>query len=497
MPSDSPNAAARPSRALRLTLVATVLGSSIGFLDATFLNVALPRITTDLHLGLADEQWVNVSYMLALTASYLLAGAIGDRHGQRKVFLAGTTAFAIASLVAGLAHSATPLLAARVAQGIAGAFLSATSLALLRVTWAEQSGRAIGLWSSGTSLATVLGPFVGGFVTDHGSWRWLFLVNLPVAAVTIAVAMAGRDCGVDETPAPAQGRLDVTGALLGAAALSGITWLLVQGPANGWSAAAPIGVAGVVCLGAMLWWERRTAHPVLPLHLFRIRDFTAANLATFLIYAGLGGSMFYVGLYLQSAAIHFSATVAGVLSLPVSVLMIALAGRFGRVADRHGPRLLLTVGPLIMSMGMATFALVAGRSDLPLVLVAMTVFGVGLCMLVAPITATALQSVPDSVAGMAAAINTALARFGQVVAVAGMGVILAAAFHPGSSGSGPVLSRDGRGASVQRADRHAFRLALILPIGLTIAGALAAAIGVSSRRTAPPADPAKEEPQVE
>lgn len=475
-----------PDRVRNLTLCATILGSSIGFLDATVLSVALPTIADDLGFGLTGQQLVNVSYTLSLTALFLLAGAIGDRLGQRRVFIAGTIAFALASALAGMAWSTTVLIMARVAQGAAGAFLATTSLALLRITWGRDAARAIGLWTAGTSIATVAGPFAGGAITQYYDWRWIFLLNIPLAVVAVACAAFGRPLPAQDParPHPVHGLhgLDLAGAALGALSITSLTYFLVQGQEDGfahmWSAAV-IATASAVGFAAR---ELSAQSPLVRPSLFRDRNFTAANLATFLIYAALGGSLFYLGLYLQSHAIGFSALQAGLWMMPVSIAMILLAARFGNMADARGPRRLLIGGPLLMAAGMVSFLLIDDRSPFGGLAEGMVLYGVGLAMLVAPITATALQAAPEEHSGIAAAINTALARLGGVIAVALMGVVISAVFanqvgDSARSVNDPFSRKPQPGVAAHDVF-DAYRTGMLISIAFVLAGALVAAVGI-------------------
>lgn len=466
------------------TLAATILGSAVGFLDMTVLGVALPAIADDLDFDLVGQLWVNNSYLLALVAFYLVAGGVGDRLGQRPVFVAGTAGFALASAGAAAAPSLDALVLARVLTGVAGAFLTTTSLALLRLTWGSQSGRAIGYWTAGTSVATVAGPFAGGLLTDHASWRWVFLINLPIAALAVLCALAGRTeqkptasrSSSDDASPP---RFDVAGGLLGAAAVTGLTYFLVQGAESGfrtvwWSAA----VAGL-CSALFVLQERRAAAPILPMRLFHNRNLAVANLATFLVYGALGGSMLFLGLYLQSDRIGYSATVAGLWSTPTSVFLILFSGRFGALAARHGPRTLLTLGPLLMTASFVAFAAVDSGGDVVALGMGQLLFGIGLSMVVAPITATALQGAPSTLAGTAAAVNVAVARLAAVVASSLIAVAIAATFT-GSAQPGEVFARDRGSEQRRRAAGDAFRAAMVVAGLLALGGAAAARFGIDN-----------------
>ena len=342
----------------RLTLAATILGSSLAFIDATVVIVALPTIEEDLGLGLTGQQWVFLSYSLALAALYLVGGAVGDRYGRRNVFVAGAAAFALASLLAGAAPNEATLLVARFLQGVAGAFLTTNSLALLRGSYGADAGRAIGLWTSFTSVATILGPPAGGALVEWVSWRWIFLLNLPLAAAAVALALLGRE---EEAPPARSGRLDLAGAALAATGFGLLTYGLVEGADRGFGSLWWTFVVAAAALAAFVVVEMRVAEPMLPFGLFRERNFAAANAQTFLVYAGLYGFFVFFTIYLQF--LGFTPFEAGLLNIPSSVVMILLAARFGGLADRHGPRLYLTVGPALIGIGTLVFAIVDTRSE--------------------------------------------------------------------------------------------------------------------------------------
>ena len=331
VPPDGPLMADRR----RLVLVATVLGSSMAFLDAFVVNVALPTIDDELGLGLTGEQWMFLSYSLALAALYLPAGALGDRYGYANTFVIGVVGFAAASALAGLAPTSEVLIAARAIQGIFGALLTPGSLALLRATYKDDAGRAIGAWTAWTSAATVAGPVVGGAVVEAVSWRGIFLLNIPVAVVTIVAALASRDKCRTETR---HRHLDVYGAVLGAISVGALVWALVEGPESGFGSASVVGgfVLAGVAFTAFLWVESRLAEPMMPLSLFRIRELSVANLATFFVYAALGSALFFVALFAQSV-LGYSPIEAGLLFVPVSIVLWALASRFGRGPTASAP----------------------------------------------------------------------------------------------------------------------------------------------------------------
>ncbi len=406
------------SAAGRWVLLATVLGSSLAFIDATVVNIALPAIGADLGGGAAGLQWTVNGYALSLAALILLGGSLGDRFGRKRVFLIGIGWFAVASLLCGLAQSTEMLIAARVLQGIGGALLTPGALAILEASFArEDRAKAIGAWSGLGGIGGALGPFLGGWLVEVGDWRLIFLINVPIAVLVVLVTARH----VPESSNPAAPReLDVAGVLTGAAGLGGLTYGFTAWPGTGPGSpqvliSLLIGVAGMV---AFVLTERRSRHPMLPLEIFGARAFTGANLVTFLVYAANGGVFFLVVLNLQVVA-GFSPLAAGLALLPVTVLMLLLSARAGALGQRIGPRIPMTVGPLISAAGLVWLSRIgAGASYWTDVLPAVIVFGVGLCVLVAPLTATALGSLDDRYAGVASGVNNAVARAAGLLAVA-------------------------------------------------------------------------------
>lgn len=401
----------------RAVVAAATLGSGMTLLDGTVVNVALVRIGEDLDASLAQLQWVTNGYLLSLASLILLGGSLGDRFGRRRVFVVGTVWFALASLACGLAPTAETLIAARVLQGVGGALLTPGSLAMIQGAFVpEDRPRAIGAWSGLGGIATAIGPFVGGVLIDHASWRWIFLVNLPLAAVTVAVASRA----VPETRDPgASGRLDVAGAALATLGLAGTTYALIQW---GDALALPAGALAVVALVAFVVVERRRADPMLEPALFADRTFSAANTMTLLVYAALGAVMFFLVIQLQTVG-GYAALAAGTATLPVTVCMLLLAARGGALGARIGPRIPMTVGPLVMAVGVLLLLGVDDDVDyLVEVLPGLTVFGLGLALMVAPLTATVLAAAPDEQAGLASGVNNAVARAGSLLAVAALPV---------------------------------------------------------------------------
>ncbi|MGW6541757.1 MFS transporter [Streptomyces massasporeus] len=398
-------------------LLTTVLGSSMAMLDSTVVNVALPRIGRDLDADLSALQWTVNAYMVTLAGLILLGGALGDRFGRRKVFVVGVVWFALASLLCGIAPNAGVLIAARALQGVGGALLTPGSLALIQASFhPDDRGRAVGLWSGFGGIGAAVGPFVGGWLVDGPGWRWVFLLNVPLALVCVPVALRHVPESGDGS---AHGRFDVLGAVLGALALALVTYALIEA-AEGGLVVVVSAVAGLGAAVAFVVVERRRPDPMMPLDIFASRQFTAVNLVTLCVYAALGGFFFLAALQLQ-VVVGYSALAAGTALLPTTVLMLLLSARSGELADRIGPRIPLTVGPLLCAAGMLMMLRVGpGASYVADVLPALVVLGLGLVTLVAPLTATVLGSVSVVRAGLASGINNAAARAAGLMAVAAL-----------------------------------------------------------------------------
>jgi EmrB/QacA subfamily drug resistance transporter len=399
-----------------MVIAATALGSGMAFLDGSVVNVALPAMRRDLGGGIAMQQWVLDGYLLTLSALLLLGGALGDRYGRRRVFVIGLLGFTIASLGCGLAPTGGALIAARAVQGIAGALLVPGSLALIDASiTADDRGRAVGAWAGLAGVSSALGPFVGGWLVDVSSWRWVFLINLPLAAAAVAVTLHS----VPESRGGSTQRLDYLGAALVTIGLAGVVFPLIEVPAHGWTALTVVSaVAGCVALVALIPVESRQSQPMVPLDVFRSRQFVGVNLTTLAVYAALSGAFFLLAVQLQQS-LRYSALEAGAALLPVTVIMMLLSPRMGAVSERVGPRLPMTVGPIVAAAGLALMARVdPGVSYAGVVLPAVLVFGLGLSLTVAPLTSTVLASVPDNQAGVASGTNNAVARVAGLLAVA-------------------------------------------------------------------------------
>jgi EmrB/QacA subfamily drug resistance transporter len=417
-----------------LTLFATALGSALAFLDATVVVVALPRMEEDLGLGLTGQQWVYLAYALSLSAFYLVGGAIGDRVGLRRTFVAGVVLFALASLLTALAPDEGVLVAGRALQGVGGAVLTTTSLALLRVTWAGEAGRAIGLWTSLTSIATVGGPPLGGVIVQTVSWRWVFAINVPLAAVTVALAVAGRG---EEERAQGRARLDLVGSALVALGLGGVSYAIVEGHDQGLTRVLPFLLVGIAALGGLVLWTLRARDPLVPPSLLRVPGLAGANLVTLVLYAALGAHLLFLPVYLQF--LGFSPSLAGLVFVPPSVGLILLAPRFGRYADRHGPRLPISFGAATIGTAVLLLLPATTRPEAwTWGLASVALLALGLPAVVAPITAAALAPAPEGLAGVAAGLNQTVARIGGILSVATLGAVAAAIFaDQGGSGDTP------------------------------------------------------------
>jgi EmrB/QacA subfamily drug resistance transporter len=416
------------SRQQRLTLIATILGSTVVFLDGTVVNVALPAISDGLGVGLAGQQWVVEAYTLALVALLLVGGSLGDQFGRRRMFVAGLLAFGVCSVLCAIAPSSGFLIGARALQGVAGALLVPGSLAIVAATFdGEARGRAVGTWTAWTGIATVIGPAGGGALIGLISWRAIFWVNIPLIAATVALTLHSVQESRDED---AYLGIDYLGILLSAIGLGGPTFALIEQPANGWGDPmvwAPL-IAGIVCFGLFVVREALARHPMLPLSLFRIRNFSIANLTTFSAYAGLIGGLFFVGLFLQQVA-GYSALEAGLATTPISVLMFFLSPRFGKIASGTGPRLPMSAGPIVGGIGLLLLLRVGSDpSYLGDVLPALLVFGVGLSATVAPLTATVLDSVDPHHVGIASGVNNGVSRVAGLLAIAVLGAVISAHF---------------------------------------------------------------------
>ncbi len=455
----------------RWVLLATVLGSGMAFLDATVVNVALPTIGADLNASVAGLQWVINGYTLTLASLILLGGSLGDRFGRRRIFLLGTVWFAGASLLCGVAPTSEALVAARALQGIGGALLTPGSLAILQASFAmSDRGRAVGAWSGLSGVAAATAPFVGGWLIDVGSWRPIFLINVPLAVAVVVVSLRH----VPETRDAAGVRgIDVPGALLTVVGLAAVTWALIEAGERG----ATTGVlsSGAIGLGSLAGFvaaERRVRHPMLPLEIFRSWQFSAANLVTFIVYASLSIMFFLFVVHLQQV-LGYSPLQAGAATLPVTGLMLALSAPAGMLADRIGPRLPMTIGPLGIAAGLALMSRVKAEATyFGTILPGLLVFGLGLSLTGAPLTATVLAAATSKHAGIASGVNNAISRGAGLLAVAAI---------PGLTGLTGDAYRD------PAIFASGFRAAMRISAALAAAGGLLAWLSIRNE-VARPAD---------
>jgi len=498
-------------RLKQLTLVACILGSGIALLDGTVVNVALPTIQRALGGGLAAQQWVVNGYLLTLGSLILIGGSLGDVFGERRVFALGVSGFAAASLACALAPSIGALIAARATQGIAGALLTPSALAVIVNTFDEsERGPAIGSWTAWGAIAGVLGPILGGELLALLSWRWIFLLNIPLSGICLALILFAIP---QVAPRSFGGRrVDLLGGLLCAAGLSGPVFALIEQPRLGWSSPgvlAPL-AGGILLLVFFALYESRARHPMLPLELFRRRNFAIGNVETLALYAGLAILFFFLMLYLQQIG-GYSPLQSGLATLPVTLMLFILSRRFGSLADRLGPRLFMGAGPLLAGAGLLVLQRIGLRVDYwAVVFPGLVLFALGLAMTVAPLTAAVLAG-SEHDAGIASGVNNAVARVAGLLGTASVGAAISASFAASLERrlSGPASSAAVRAAvahaerlplgrpvlhgldsaqaravtrAAEHASLHSFRLGVAVAAGLVAAGGLAGALGIRNPR---------------
>jgi EmrB/QacA subfamily drug resistance transporter len=452
------------TRLQRLTLLAAILGSAVATIDGTIVNVALPAIERDLGGGLSAQQWISNAYMLALGSLILIGGSLGDIYGERRVFSIGVAAFGVLSLVCAVAPTIGVLIVARGLQGAAGALVTPSSLAIIVMAFGpKERGAAIGSWTAWGAIASVAGPLAGGVIIDQASWRWIFALNVPLVLVALVLILRA----VPKTERVGRRHVDLRGAALCVLGLGGFVFALIEQPHYGWGSPAilvPL-IGGVISLAAFIAYERHTAEPMLELELFTHRNFAVGNAETFCMYAGLAILFFFLAVFLQEAA-GYSALEAGLTTLPVTLVTFALSKRFGALADRLGPRLFMGGGPLVSATGILLMLRMDTHpsywSDL---LPGLLVFALGLSMTVAPLTATVLADADERDAGIASAVNNAVARVAGLIGVSVIGVVVAGS-----------LVGDTFAANSESV--RAFHMALGICAGLVATGGIAGALGI-------------------
>ena len=454
----------------RLTLLAAIVGSAVATIDGSIVNVALPAIEDDLGGGLSAQQWVSNAYLLTLASLILVGGSLGDIYGERRVFAIGVTAFGVLSAACALAPTIEVLIAARALQGAAGALVTPSSLAIIVAAFApNERGAAIGSWTAWGGIASIVGPLAGGVIVDQVSWRWIFAINIPLVLATLALIFVA----IPRTTRATHARVDLVGASLCALGLGGVVFALIEQPHYGWSSPVilvPL-IGGCVAFASFVAYERRTAEPMLKLELFSRRNFAVGNAETLSMYGGLGILFFFLVIFLQQVA-GYSALEAGLTTLPVTLVMFALSREFGALADRYGPRFFMGAGPLIAAAGILLLLRVGMQpSYVTDLLPALLMFSAGLSLTVAPLVATVLADADEHDAGIASAINNAVARVAGLLGISVVGLVVA-----------KTLVGDTFAPNTQSV--RAFHEVVVICAVLVAAGGVAGAFGiVNPRRT--------------
>lgn len=409
------------TREQKLTLLATIIGSGVAFLDGTVVTLALPNIKEHLSVGFSDLQWIVDGYALALASLILIGGSLGDIFGRKRIYMTGLGGFGLASLLCSLAPSGLLLILFRMLQGAFAALLIPGGLAIINTNFPpKERGRVIGHWAAWSGIFAALGPLLGGYLIDIGSWRWIFWINVPLILACLCLA----SLGVKETQDDKVRHVDLAGAGLAASSLAAITYGLIEGPSKHWSMwSIDLLVIGLILAGVFMWYESRNRDPMVPLRLFRSQNFSGSNLMTVTMYGALAGFMFALVVYMQTK-IGYSAIKAGAAMLPISLLLLLFSGRMGQMSSRHGARWFMTIGPLLC--GLAMLLLLGygpGDNYLTFLLPRVVLFGIGLCTFVAPLTATVMASVDERSSGIASGINNAVSRIGGLIVVAMLGLL--------------------------------------------------------------------------
>lgn len=403
-----------------IALIAVVIGSAVAILDGSIVNLALPKIGLEWHVGYSSLQWISDAYLLSLSSLILLGGSLGDILGRKKVYLIGVVGFGVVSLLCALSVNVVMLVILRIIQGVFGALLVPGALSIITTNFkAKDQSVAIGRWTAWSSIAVVLSPFLGGWILAVTSWRWIFLINVPLAFICFALAKKA----VVETKDSHSRQIDWVGAVLAACALAGVTYGLIEGPGRHWSLGAVMPLlAGVLLTGLFILYEKRHGDPMVKLELFKSRNFTGSNMMTFLMYGALGGFTFALVIYLQTY-MHYTAFAAGIGLLPISIFMILFSGRVGHYSAKLGARLFMTVGPIVAGSGIFYLLfLKPGDSYWTSILPGIVLFAIGLTLLVAPLTTTVMTAVNQRNSGIASGINNAVARSAGMIVVAALGL---------------------------------------------------------------------------